>query len=185
MMFTKIPQDFLANIENGSKVGSSFSDGARTPDTPSFTFFDADGNSNSRSAPSPLKLSSPTMRSPLVGLPTPPHSASSVKTFNSSSSQPPVSPLLLYESGVEATTAAAYRAKIYELEQMVGKLQKELSIYRAGGEPEPEPSHRSSKSFADGQTCDACGCACKNTPASILERPRVVGHGNMFSSGRG
>lgn len=175
MFFNKMPREYIAGADS-SRHSSSRSEGARTPDTPSFVFFDTANSQAARTSPA-LSVN---------GLPTPPHSASMPgKTFTTQAHKQPLSPILLYESGIEATTAAAYRAKILDLEQKVLYLQKELASYK--GEAFDESLLDGTPGNGANHTCGNCGCSCKSNTSqtSILQRSRaIVGDGNMFSSNR-
>ena len=107
-------------------------------------------------------------------------SSSYASSAEASRSQSPVSPVLLYESGGEATGAAAYRAKILDLEQRLAAAKSELAVYRCGGTPQSDARREDDTSSA----CSQCGCSCKSgTITSVLDRPRVRGgHANMFTS---
>jgi len=120
---------------------------ARTPDTPVFVFFDSDNNATPPSGHTPNTPAaeqfsnggSPSARSscheqksdPVFGLPTPPHSASSARTFSASSMPPlPISPSSTSESAREATTIAPLKARVSELEMLVISLRAELAATR-------------------------------------------------------
>lgn len=171
MMLSSMPPNFLAEMEKsvkksahlqaiqtpgGSSISSFDSLGgraspARTPDTPSFVFFDSDNNATPPSGQTPNTPAteqfngspSPTNSSkshnsnnnkPVFGLPTPPHSASSSRTFSASNlPPPPTSPSTPSDQAREMALSAAYRAKIVELEQLVIGLRAELAA--ATGEP--------------------------------------------------
>ncbi|KAK9898644.1 hypothetical protein P389DRAFT_36605 [Cystobasidium minutum MCA 4210] len=219
MMLSSMPQNFLADLEKSVNKGAhlqavqtpggsstaSFdsltgrASPARTPDTPSFVFFDSDNNATPPSgqtpntpatdhftgSPSPSS-SNGHKKTTAFGLPTPPHSASSARTFSASSLPPlPTSPSTPNDPNREMAASLHYKARIVELEQLVAGLRAEL-IAAAKGEPvQIILSEADGKdAAATKKACSACGCQCK-TSSSVLSRPRVVGHGNMFSSGRG
>lgn len=216
MMFSSMPQAFLADLEaaetrkqhlraDAADAALPSPGPARTPDTPSFVFFDPDnivtppGSGASGSLPALDAAASAasgtaSATATTFGLPTPPHSASSARTFVG---QPPLSPSLLQkqqrhltlESNSEATAAAAYRARIVQLENQLRSLSIQLHAARDGREAEQLPIVEDAETQRSGSptpVCDRCGCSCRSgRNDSILARPRMVGHGNMFSSGRG
>ena len=148
MMFASMPQAFLADLKavesnkalhgiNPSSLGSdslSSPPAARTPDTPSFVFFDPD-NVVTPPAVGPANAAS---KAPF-GLPTPPHSASSARTGYPGLPKPPSSPSLAHtESAHAALSAAAYRARILVLEKQVAVLQARLASAGQVGAAEVE-----------------------------------------------
>lgn len=116
MMISSMPQDFLANLSAiESKKRGAISEGARTPDTASFVFSDASSNASPpRGKPVVLSSSAPSedTSKTAYGLPTPPHSANSARTFTA--------------PGLSAKAEAAYQAKIIDLEKLVMTLKVEL-----------------------------------------------------------
>lgn len=172
----------------------------QTPNTPATEQFN--------DSPSPINSSKNQHTKPVFGLPTPPHSASSARTFSASNLPPmPTSPSSSTDQAREHAITAAYKAKIVELEQLVIGLRAELNAVQ--GEPiqivlsDSDCKDQATKKvrtcsqslalqckliFATlilFQACTSCGCCCKTSANSVLSRPRVIGHGNMFSSGRG
>lgn len=139
MMFASMPQAFLADLQaaestktNVAKAGISPSSlssdsltsptAARTPDTPSFVFFDPDN------IVTPPANAAHTVSKAPFGLPTPPHSASSSRTGYPGLPKPPSSPSLSqHESAHAAVSTAAYRARILVLEKQVAVLQARLA----------------------------------------------------------
>ena len=170
MMLSSMPQNFLADLEKsvnknahlqaghtpgGSSTASFDSLGgraspARTPDTPSFVFFDSDNNATPPSgqtpntpatdqfnnSPSPNSSSNGHhKKTTAFGLPTPPHSASSARTFSGSSLPPlPTSPSTPNDPNRELAASLHYKTRIVELEQLVAGLRAEL-VAAAKGEP--------------------------------------------------
>lgn len=168
MMLSSMPQNFLADLEKSVKKGAHLqavqtpggssttsldslagrASPARTPDTPSFVFFDSDNNATPPSgqtpntpatdqfhgSPSPSSSGS-HRKTTAFGLPTPPHSASSARTFSASSlPPPPTSPSTPNDQTRELAASLHYKARIVELEQLVAGLRAEL-VAAAKGEP--------------------------------------------------
>ena len=133
MMFSSMPQAFLADLQAaetkmptmGSSVGSlglPSPTAARTPDTPSFVFFDSDN------VVTPPAVNSATEASKApFGLPTPPHSASSARTGYPGLPKPPSSPSLAHKESLNAASSAAYRSRILVLEKHIAVLQARLA----------------------------------------------------------
>lgn len=168
MMLSSMPQNFLADLEKSVKKGAhlqavqtpggsstaSFdslpgrASPARTPDTPSFVFFDSDNNATPPSGKTPNTPAtdqfngspSPSCsighkKTTAFGLPTPPHSASSARTFSASCLPPlPTSPSTPNDQSRELAASLHYKARIVELEQLVAGLRAEL-VAAAKGEP--------------------------------------------------
>lgn len=175
---------------------------ARTPDTPSFVFFDSDN------VVTPPAVNSATEASKApFGLPTPPHSASSARSGYPGLPKPPSSPSLAHKESLNAASSAAYRSRILVLEKQIAVLQARLAsagqagasveiaeqsdleaMSKAAGKvsaPQPNRATRADR-VLDLQACDKCGCSCRNGASqSVLSRPRaVIGNGNSFSSAR-
>lgn len=162
MMITSMPPAFLAELQNsgnasqqhlqavqtpGSSGLTGFNAGGRsspalTPDTPSFVFFDSDSQPSPQSGHTPSTPASAQFDdSPpsktnhakaVFGLPTPPHSASSSRTFSATTlPPPPMSPSTSLETSREAAITAPYRARIAELEKLLLNVRADLAHARA------------------------------------------------------